>query len=330
MGLLYFSAMNQSKWIFHPIFIFILSIIALILSLFLYIYWYVEASEGLNELVRKFNLNPDQVLESQTWVVIVVLSILVGIILMGIMFIFIYHQKTYQVYRLQNNFINSFTHELKTPVTSLKLYLETFLRYELAAEDRKKYIRYMLLDIGRLSENISSILNIAKIESKSYKGEFIESDLIDVIRKFCENNKHLFQSCKITIRNKISEEPIFVSIDLPLFEMLLMNILTNAIKYNSSEIPCIDIELEKKNRQLLVIFSDNGIGLDKADLKKIFKKFYQAGKADNMSAKGSGIGLNLTQNIAKIHKGKIIAKSSGKGKGSTFILTLPFKEGKLK
>ncbi|MBW1898621.1 MAG: HAMP domain-containing histidine kinase [Deltaproteobacteria bacterium] len=318
--------MNQSKWIFHPILIFILSIIALILSLFLYIYWYVEASEGLNALAQRFNLNPDQVLESQTWVVIVVLSILVGIILMGMMLIFIYHQKTYQIYRLQNNFINSFTHELKTPVTSLKLYLETFLRYELSGEDRKKYIRYMLSDIGRLSENISSILNIASIESKSYKGEFIESDLINVVRQFCENNKHLFQSCKINIRNKSSDEPILFSIDLSLFEMLLMNILINAIKYNNSEIPCIKIEFEKKNRKQLIVFSDNGIGLDKADIKKIFKKFYQVGKADNMSAIGSGIGLNLAQNIAKIHKGKITAKSSGKGKGTTFILTLPLKE----
>jgi len=316
--------MNHSKWIFHPIFIFILSIIALILSLFLYIYWYVEASKGLNTLVHKFNLNPDQVLASQTWVVIVVLSILVGIILMGIMFIFIYHQKTYQVYRLQNNFINSFTHELKTPVTSLKLYLETFLKHELSTEDRRKYIRYMLSDIGRLSENISSILNIAKLESKSYKGEFIESDLIYVTRQFCENNKHLFQGCQINISNQSLGEPILFSIDISLFEMLLMNILTNAIKYNHSETPCIDIRFEKKNKKLLISFSDNGIGLDRADVKKIFKKFYQVGKADNMSARGSGIGLNIAQNIAKIHKGRITAKSSGKGKGTTFILALPF------
>jgi signal transduction histidine kinase len=188
----------------------------------------------------------------------------------------------------------------------------------------------MLSDIGRLSENISSILNIAKIESKSYKGEFIESDLIYVIRQFCENNKHFFQNCKINIRNKSCDEPILCSIDISLFEMLLMNILTNAIRYNNSETPCIDIEFEKKNKKLLISFSDNGIGLDKADIKKIFKKFYQVGKADNMSARGSGIGLNIVQNIAKIHKGKITAKSSGKGKGTAFILALPFRDEKRK
>jgi len=317
--------MNQSKWIFHPIFIFILSIIALGLSLFLYIYWYVEASEGLNNLIEKFNLNPDQVLASQTWVVIMVLSILVGIILMGIMFIFIYHQKTYQLYRLQNNFINSFTHELKTPVTSIKLYLETFLKYELTNDERQKYIRYMLTDVSRLSENINSILNIAKLESKSYKGEFIESELVYATQKFCENNKHLFQKCRIHINNQL-KEPVRYIIDLSLFEMLLMNFLTNAIKYNDSETPVIEIVFKKTKKTLEIHISDNGIGLEKKDIKKIFKKFYQVGNPENMSAKGSGIGLNLAQNIVKIHNGKISATSEGKGKGTTFIVSLPYEK----
>ncbi len=317
--------MNQSKWIFHPIFIFILSIIALGLSLFLYIYWYVEASEGLNNLIEKFNLNPDQVLASQTWVVIMVLSILVGIILMGIMFIFIYHQKTYQLYRLQNNFINSFTHELKTPVTSIKLYLETFLKHELTNDERQKYIRYMLTDVSRLSENINSILNIAKLESKSYKGEFTESELVYATQKFCENNKHLFQKCRILINNEL-KEPIGYLIDLSLFEMLLMNFLTNAVKYNDSETPVIEIDFKKTKKNLEIHISDNGIGLEKKDIKKIFKKFYQVGNPENMSAKGSGIGLNLAQNIVKIHNGKISATSEGKGKGTTFIVSLPYEK----
>ncbi|MFH2064607.1 MAG: HAMP domain-containing sensor histidine kinase [Pseudomonadota bacterium] len=315
--------MNQSKWIFHPIFIFVLSILALGLSLFLYIYWYVEASAGLNNLAEKLNINPEQFLASRTWVVIMVLSILVGIILMGILFIFIYHQKTYQLYRLQNNFLNSFTHELKTPATSIKLYLETFLKYELTSDERQKYVRYMLSDISRLSENINSILNIAKLESKSYKGEFVESELPHAIQKFCESNKHLFQNCRIHIHNQLKDS-IFYPLDLSLFEMLLMNLLTNAIKYNSSTTPVIDITVKQTGKKLEIHVADNGIGLEKKDIKKIFKKFYQVGGVEIMSAKGSGIGLNLAQNIVKIHKGKITAESKGKGKGTIFIVSLPY------
>ncbi|MBW2590119.1 MAG: HAMP domain-containing histidine kinase [Deltaproteobacteria bacterium] len=313
--------MNRTKWFFHPIFIFILSIVALVTSLFLYIYWYVEASTGLKSVVNKFNLDSSQVLEPQTWIVIMVLSILVGIILMGIFIIFVYNQKTLQLYRLQHNFINNFTHELKTPVTSLKLFLQTFSKHELSRNDQLKYIQYMITDVSRLSDHINRILNLARIESKSYKKEFVVSDLVDVIEQFYKSNDHLFKDCKITIHHPPG--PLLYSLNPPLFEMLLMNLLTNAIKYNESKVPRIDITFERQNRKLLISFKDNGIGLEKGKIKKIFKKFYQVSRLDNMSVRGSGLGLHAVQNIARIHKGKVVAKSKGKGEGSVFTLILP-------
>jgi len=313
--------MNRTKWFFHPIFIFILSIVALVTSLFLYIYWYVEVSTGLKSVVNKFNLDSNQVLESQTWIVIMVLSILVGIILLGIFIIFVYNQKTLQLYRLQRNFINNFTHELKTPVTSLKLFLQTFSKHELSRNDQLKYIQYMITDVGRLSDHINRILNLARIESKSYKKEFIVSDLAEAFEQFYKNNDHLFKGCQITIHHP--PEPLLYSINPPLFEMLLMNLLTNATKYNESKVPRIDITFERQNKKLLISFKDNGIGLEKGKIKKIFKKFYQVGRTDVISAKGSGLGLHVVQNIARIHKGKVVAESKGKGEGSVFTLILP-------
>jgi two-component system phosphate regulon sensor histidine kinase PhoR len=133
--------MKRSLWLFHPIFIFVFSIIALGLSLFLYIYWYVEVSAGLKSVIEKTNLAPEQFVAWQTWVVIMVLSILVGIILIGIFTIFAYQRKTLALYRSQHKFINSFTHELKTPTTSLNLYLETFIKHELPREKQLKYLK---------------------------------------------------------------------------------------------------------------------------------------------------------------------------------------------
>lgn len=313
--------MDQTKWFFHPIFIFVFSIIALGLSLFLYIYWYVEVSTGLNSLINRFDLRPDQVLASQTWVVIMVLSILVGIILMGIFIIFVYNQKTYQLYRLQNNFINNFTHELKTPVTSLKLFLETFLKHDLTRSDQSMYIGYMLADVNRLADNINSILSLAKIESKGFDEEFTRSELVQTVEQFCHDNRHLFKNCQITVTNS-TEQPVFYNIDRALFEMLLMNLLTNAVKYNQAEKPQVHISFEARFPKLFIRFSDNGIGLEKSAIKKIFKKFYQVGKSDNMSAMGSGLGLYIAQQIAKRHRGKITAHSDGIGKGSVFTLSL--------
>lgn len=316
--------MKQSKWFLHPILIFISSIAAVALSLVLYIYWYMEASAGLRDVIRKANLDPDQILAPQTWVVILVLSILVGIILLGMFIIFVYNQKTFQLYRLQRNFINNFTHELKTPVTSLKLYLETFQKHELPRKDQLKYIGYLLHDVDRLSRHINRILNLAKIESKAYETRFEEKDLVEVVKRFHEKNSHLFAGCDIHIHNT-SGQPVPFPISLSLFEMLLTNLFTNAIKYNASETPRLDISFEQKGRSLHIRFKDNGIGLQKSEIKKIFRKFYQIGQSDDRSARGTGIGLYLVDNIARIHKGKVIATSRGMGRGSVFALKLPFK-----
>jgi signal transduction histidine kinase len=317
--------MKQSRWFVHPIFIFVLSIIALGISLFLYIYWYVEVTSGLESLVERFNLQPDQVKEPQTWVVIVVLSILVTLILLGILNIFIYYQKTMSLYRLQNNFINNFTHELKTPVTSMRLYLETFLKHTLPRKDQLKYINYMIQDIDGLSENINRILNLARIESKRYKREFEPIDLVEVVRQFVDHNSHLFKDAQITISNSPDTTYPYL-VNRPLFEMLLMNLITNSIKYNSSNAAQIDISFKTRKQKLKIKLKDNGIGFKRRKRRKIFKKFYQIGNSDDMSAKGTGLGLHVAHNIARIHKGKIVADSPGIGKGSVYTFTLPYSE----
>ena len=318
------SPVKQSKWFFHPILIFIFSVGAVVLSLFLYIYWYAEVSAGLKSVIQKANLDPDHVLASQTWVVIMVLSILVGSILIGIFIIFVYNQKTLQLYRLQRNFINNFTHELKTPVTSLKLYLETFRKYEFSREDQLKYIGYMLQDADRMSDNINRILNLAKVESKTYGGKFAIEDLVKVVERFYKNSRHLFVNCDINI-HRPSEGAFSYLVNISLFEVLLMNLFTNAVKYNESEVPGLDIYFERNNKALRIRFEDNGIGIPKSEIKKIFKKFYQIGRSVDMSAKGTGLGLYLVESIARIHKGKVAAEPREGEKGSVFTVILPSK-----
>lgn len=316
--------MTQTRWYFHPILVFVASILALITSLFLYIYWYIEVSSGLKTLMRKFDLDSRQMLASDTWIVIMVLSFLVGFILLGIFIIFFYNLKTLQLYRLQNNFINNFTHELKTPVTSLRLYLETFQKHVLPRESQLKYIDFMIQDTVRLNATITTILNLAKIESKSYQGNFTLKDLGRAVEHFLEDNANLVPNCRIQTRFPPDREFLY-RIDTTLFNMLLMNLVTNAVKYNCSDQPELDIEISTRRGWILLRFRDNGIGIEKQNLKRIFKKFYQAGQTDDMSARGSGIGLYLAQSIARIHGGTLSAESDGLGAGSVFTLALPDK-----
>lgn len=314
---------GRFPWFLHPIFVFIFSILALASSLFLYIYWYIGVSTGLQALGRRYNLDPTQFLEARTWVVILVLSILVGIILAGTLIIFIYSQKMARLIRLQHEFINNFTHELKTPVTSLKLYLETFLKHELPRAEQIKYIGYMLQDIERLADNISRILDLARLETKTYSGDFVSSDLVETLQRFHQNTRHLFGNCDIHIHNP-SGQTFFYPINEHLLEMLLMNILSNGIKYNESERPRIDIRFLLLKHKLHIRFEDNGIGIEKAERKKIFRKFYQAARPAILP-RGSGLGLYLVQNIASMHRGKIVAESRQGERGSVFTLILPFR-----
>ncbi|UZE96662.1 sensor histidine kinase [Alkalimarinus alittae] len=314
--------MKQNKQMPNGVFIFIFSIVALVSSFVLYIYWYIEISSGLEEAVLKFGIDPRQVFESQTALVIVVLSLLVGLILTGLSMSFVYNQKMQQLYRLQNNFINNFTHELKTPVTSLKLYLETFQRHDLSKEDQQKYIRYMLQDVHRLSENITNILDLGSIESKHFKGTFVEHDAVSFITSFYEHNAHLFQTGVVAVEPP-KEGRYNIALNAPLFEMLLINLATNAFKYNESDEPSLSVRFERNAQNIVITFTDNGIGIDRSQSQKIFKKFYQVGDSNLMSAKGSGLGLYLVQNIVAAHSGKIKARSEGKGRGSTFVVTLP-------
>lgn len=321
--------MTQSpRWFFHPVLIFTGSILALVASLFLYIYWYIEISSGLDRLMERFDLESSQILTAETWIVILVLSTLVGIILLGIFIIFVYSQKTLRLYRLQNNFINNFTHELKTPVTSLRLYLETFQKHALPRESQLKYIDYMIQDAAWLNTTINSMLELARIESKSYAGNFVLKDLREAVGDFLAGNAHLIRNCRITTvpaEAEPADRAFFCQIDPVMFDMLLMNLVTNAIRYTRSDRPALTLRLTAERRRILLILEDNGIGIDKRECRRIFRKFYQVGQADDMTARGSGIGLYLSQNIARLHGGRLTARSEGLGKGSRFILSLPDK-----
>ena len=314
--------MTRSKWFIHPIMILVFSVLAVFTSLVLYIYWYVEVSVGLQAIIEKTELDKTVVFTPQTWLVILILSILVGLILIGISVIFSYYQKTLLLYRLQRNFINNFTHELKTPVTSLKLYLETFRRHQLTRADRLKYLDYMIQDVDRLSDNINRILSLAKIENRTLKGEFTRKNPVLFIERFWDRNKHIFQGCQVRIKNTSGLEPD-CDIDESLFEMMIMNLLTNAFKYNQSETPEVDVVFTRRGRKLYIDFKDNGIGLPPKETKKIFRKFYQIGQAEDMSARGTGLGLYLVNSIVRLHKGQVRAASPGAGKGSVISVILP-------
>lgn len=317
--------MKRTLWFLHPVSIFVFSIVALGLSLFLYIYWYIEVSTGLQAIVQKTNVDPHQFVAWQTWVVIMVMSILVGIILLGIFLIFVYQRKTLSLYRSQHKFINSFTHELKTPTASLQLYLETLAKYELPRDKQLKYLSYMLEDVSRLSDNISGILNLARIEAKIYGGEFVVVDLVEEVDEFWRKNGQLFRGSDILINHPQDRQSCYCSINLSLFQMLMMNLITNGIRHNKNPLPQVRIDFSHTEKYIQIRFADNGVGFEKSQIKKIFKKFFQIEEEGWDHSGGTGLGLYMVEQVVRLHKGRITAQSEGVGKGARFTVSLPRK-----
>lgn len=178
----------------------------------------------------------------------------------------------------------------------------------------------MIKDTERLNLNVNQILNLSKIEDKSFLPDYETEDLYFFVEEFFKKNPHYFEECDIEVVNKDHGDYTFF-FDLRLFEMVIMNLVVNSINYNKSARPKLKIEFSKVGKNYNIDFIDNGIGIQKSELKNVFKKLYQIGK----TSKGSGLGLYLAYNIIKLHKGEISAQSEGLGKGSTFRIKLPIK-----
>lgn len=320
------ETLEKTRWYFHPVFILVISILALAFSLFLYIYSYVEASSMLQSLAQRLNVQQAQMVRYQTWALVTTLSILVGIILMNIIVFFVYTVKTRQLIRTQRNFIANFTHELKTPVASLRLYTETFLAHDMEKQQRDKYCTYMLTDVERLTYNINSILDLARIENKSYgRRDFLPVDVGGFIFELLAENRHLFSNAEIELEEP--EPGLICLIQSQLFSMLVLNLLVNALKHNESEQPRINIKLSAKKNRLFIDVCDNGVGIPKKEQKKIFRKFYQLKRPDAAPG-GNGLGLYVASCVAKLHNAKVSARSPGPGRGSTMTVRIPMVKDK--
>ncbi|MDD0853383.1 HAMP domain-containing sensor histidine kinase [Halobacteriovorax sp. GB3] len=308
--------MQKLRWWNRPLLILVLTIIALGVSYYLYLDSYLRVQEAMANFVIKYKLEEKQDLDTQSWVLILILSILLTVILFGMSIIYVYYQKMIQLYRMQQSFINGFTHELKTPIASLRLFLDTFTKHELSREDQLKYLEFMKKDTERLAENVEQILYLGRIEDRSYKGERSTLNLGDFISSIVEKSSHHFDD--LTIEFNESDE-CWCEVDKKLFESLVLNLISNAQRYKKDGQGQLNISLNTAGSKCFLEFQDRGIGLEKKHLKKVFKKFFQVGK----SVKGSGLGLYFVWQVTKLHHGSISVHSEGLQKGCLFKLSFP-------
>jgi signal transduction histidine kinase len=225
--------------------------------------------------------------------------------------------------RRQTSFIDSVTHELKTPLASLKLAADTLARPELAP-DRREQLRVMMLqDVSRLVNLVDGILEASRLiggRESGDLGEVVLSDLIDQVAADCIRRHHV----GMDIFEFDCGDGIVIVVDPTALRTIVSNLIDNAIKYSDGR-PSIRIEArhDQEMGHVNLRVTDQGIGIAKGDLKRIFQRFYRVPEEAVRSRHGTGLGLFVVAGLVKALGGKIEAISAGVGHGTTIHVQLP-------
>ena len=225
-----------------------------------------------------------------------------------------------------DSFINAVTHELKTPVASIRLHLETLLRRELAEPQRHEFYELMLSDTDRLTETIEQVLRAGRAGDKKAGRDKTEIDFRQVVRDSVDAARarhHLQPEALRYEENSTNGAGVQVLGSAEDLRTAVYNVLDNAIKYSGDHVD-VSVRLETPDEKRIVLtVRDRGIGIPPDDVKQIFKRFYRVTHRSLAHVKGTGLGLFIVKAIAKKHGGRVFAESEGEGQGATIVLELP-------
>ena len=229
-----------------------------------------------------------------------------------------------------DSFINAVTHELKTPIASIRLYLQTLQRREVDDAQRRQFYELMLLDTERLLHTVEQVLKAGETAHKKSPAQRLPVEFDSLVRECMElaRTRHHLQAADIEYR----ESYVFIFAkwrcdadfgDPEELRTAVSNLLDNAVKYSPEGVH-ISVELDAPDEKRLVLrVRDRGVGIPEQELKRIFKRFYRVTQRSLSQVKGTGLGLFIVRSIARKHGGKVFAQSEGAGKGTTVTLELP-------
>ena len=249
------------------------------------------------------------------------------LIVVGVVMYLVLSIQSININQRQSNFIDSVTHELKSPIASLKLYLQTLSRRQLSEHERQEFYDSMLEDVERLDKLINEILDAARLERGDQAAETQDVALGELIRACGDEVCQRHQVPLKTIQYQIT--PLVVhgaKVDL---ELLFRNILDNAVKYGGDP-PSVEVQLaELYNGRIAVRIADNGSGIPIRHRQRIFGRFVRLGTELEREKKGTGLGLYIVSTLAKKLNGKIRVRGRDKTVGTIFEVTMPGRAGSL-
>ena len=228
-----------------------------------------------------------------------------------------------QISEIKSDFINNMTHEFKTPIATINLAVEA-IRNPKSIDDKEKVLRYlgMIRDENkRMHAQVENVLRISKLEKNQLDISKDRVDAHDIINDAIAHIELIVEDRGGYVKTHLDAERSDVLANDMHFTNVIVNVLDNAVKY-SPEAPKIDVSTEKAKNNIVIKVQDQGSGMSKAVLKKVFEKFYREHTGNIHNVKGHGLGLAYVKKIVDDHQGEVYVESE-KGKGSTFYIKLP-------
>ncbi len=223
----------------------------------------------------------------------------------------------------QDSFLNAVTHELKTPIASIRLYLETLQRLPVPEDKRQEFYRIMLDDTNRLLHTVEQVLKAGEVVQRGRSQAFEALDLCALAEEAVVRARERNRLAPQALTLRVPREPLPVNGSRDELQTALGNLLGNAVKYSPEGLQAAARVFTDGDGAACFEVCDKGIGIPSDQLKRIFRRFYRVPVPDVLRRQGTGLGLFLVQSIAKEHGGSVSAASKGEGHGATFTLRLP-------
>jgi signal transduction histidine kinase len=254
--------------------------------------------------------------------IMLVLGVLTGILIItGVVLNTIFLVREIRRNEQHDQFINAVTHELKTPVASIRLYLQTLQRRNLDEQKQREFYDVMLADTDRLTHTIEQVLQAGRMKAaqKSLHKERLDfGELVAECVSIARLRHNLPEEAV-----QVTRIPAQVVGDADELKAAVSNLLDNAIKYSKTEVHVMAEVIQTDQKNVAVRVHDQGVGISSEELKRIFKRFYRIPGMVAKRVKGMGLGLYIVRSAAEKHGGRAFAESEGPGRGSTFTLQLP-------
>jgi signal transduction histidine kinase len=290
--------------------------IAIVLMLLL-----VSLAVGWQVLVWTDRPDEASSLRPGDWLLLVLGSLFFLVVMIGLIWMCVWLVREMRLNQRQRAFLDAVTHEMKTPLASFRLYLDTLRRHDPDPAQRAEFLERMREDLDRLDATVGQVLAAARAEE--VKRVVIEGqvDLVAVIRSCIQEVSERHQlppgavsldvACESRVRGEESE-----------LALVFANLLENAVKYSEDPVE-VHVEVsEAREGRVHVAIADQGIGIPRGELRKIFQRFYRAGRDVQRQVAGLGLGLFVVRSMVRRHGGRVVASSEGAGRGSRFVVTL--------